>query len=82
MSFFCVITERLERSTGSLEGCCSIQLSYVTPGEVGLHFIKNSITDILENFGLFGALFGIFSFGNLANSSLFTALSEEKPIRK
>ena len=25
-----VITERLERSTGSLEGCCSIQLSYVT----------------------------------------------------
>lgn len=27
---FCVITERLERSTGSLEGCCSIQLSYVT----------------------------------------------------
>lgn len=40
MSFFCVITERLERSTGSLEGCCSIQLSYVTPGEVGLHFIK------------------------------------------
>lgn len=28
--FFGVITERLERSTGSLEGCCSIQLSYVT----------------------------------------------------
>lgn len=26
----CVIAERLERSTGSLEGCCSIQLSYVT----------------------------------------------------
>ena len=28
-----VIAERLERSTGSLEGCCSIQLSYATKAE-------------------------------------------------
>src|SRR5450759_2462665 len=28
--FFLVIPERLERSTHSLEGCCSIQLSYGT----------------------------------------------------
>jgi hypothetical protein len=30
MDGFFVIPERLERSTHSLEGCCSIQLSYGT----------------------------------------------------
>ena len=41
---FLVISERLERSTGSLEGCCSIQLSYETIAYCGAKVAKNNPT--------------------------------------
>ena len=46
-SIFDVIPERLERSTHSLEGCCSIQLSYGTRTEfqaAKIHFFSTITT--------------------------------------
>ena len=47
ISSFCVIPERFERSTHSLEGCCSIQLSYGT--SVSEHKISAFIPNLQKN---------------------------------